>query len=267
VFVSVIVRSVRCFFSPYTFAIWFLLVLGAVVISPFGTYAPMSLETRAVFWAIIGAAGILLGHALHVICSRVMEQRHQITRATCETGLFTVLFSPFAYAMAVSMSDRLEAGVLTSARISFFVLIAAVMIRAMRRILQSDVVMENTGGALRPSGAALPPAPSVASPSPRLMRRLPDRVKGPILHLSARDHFVTVETPEGAYELRMRLRDAIDEMDNAEGLRTHRSHWVAEDAIVDARREEGRVVLVLKNGAEVPVSRKYRPDVEDSGLI
>lgn len=266
-FVSVIVQSVRCFFSPYTLAIWFLLVLGAVVISPFGTYAPMSLEARAVFWAVIGAAGILLGHALHTIFSRVMRQCYQITRAICETGVFTVLFSPFAYAMTVSMSDRLEAGVVTLARISFFVLIAAVMIRAMRRILQSDVVTENAGGPRQTSRAVLSPATPVASPSPRLMRRLPEGVKGPILHLSARDHFVTVETPEEAYELRMRLRDAIDEMDRVEGLRTHRSHWVTRDAIVDARREEGRVVLVLENGAEVPVSRRYRPDVEDTGLI
>lgn len=259
VFASLIMRALRYFFSPYTFSIWALLVFGAVVTSPFGTYAPMTLGMRAVFWAVVGAVGIVLGHIVHAMCRQAARDRGVSMRSGCEMVVFTALFSPIAYGLAVTMSDGLQTSAFTMARVSFFVLVAAVMIRALRRILQGGDIMGGADGAL--------PTSRTDTATPRLMRRLPEGVEGPILHLSARDHFVSVATPEGVHELRMRLRDAIDEMDSAEGLRTHRSHWVARGAIVDVRREEGRVVLVLENGTKVPVSRKYRPDLEASGVI
>jgi DNA-binding LytR/AlgR family response regulator len=53
----------------------------------------------------------------------------------------------------------------------------------------------------------------------------------------------------------MRLSDAIAELEGLEGAQTHRSWWVAKDAVEDARREGERVTLVVKGGVEAPVSR------------
>lgn len=55
----------------------------------------------------------------------------------------------------------------------------------------------------------------------------------------------------------MRLSDAIAELEGLEGAQTHRSWWVARDAIVDVERGDGRAVLKLKSGIEVPVSRTH----------
>ena len=103
--------------------------------------------------------------------------------------------------------------------------------------------------------------------SPRLHRRtdLPEDAK--LLRLSAKDHMVTVVTTQGERSLRMRFGDAIDEADPIEGLCTHRSHWVAYDAVSHCQEVDGKPQLVLVNGDAIPVSRKYRNALMDAGLL
>lgn len=104
-------------------------------------------------------------------------------------------------------------------------------------------------------------------PSPRLVRRLSPDFAEPILRLSVRDHFVDVVSLTGHEAIRMRFADAIDEMDTVIGYCTHRSHWVARNAIVGVKRENGKICLELINGDLVPVSRKYKPELEAVGLL
>ena len=63
----------------------------------------------------------------------------------------------------------------------------------------------------------------------------------------------------------MRLADAIAELDGIEGAQTHRSWWVAKAAVAGAERMEGRAVLTLKDGAEVPVSRGFAEGLRAAG--
>jgi DNA-binding LytR/AlgR family response regulator len=65
----------------------------------------------------------------------------------------------------------------------------------------------------------------------------------------------------------MRLSDAADELEGLEGAQVHRSWWVARDAIVEARRGDGRATLTLKDGSEVPVSRTYARQLRARGWI
>ena len=61
------------------------------------------------------------------------------------------------------------------------------------------------------------------------------------------------------------LADAVAELDGLEGAQTHRSWWVAQAAVAEARRADGRAVLVLKSGVEAPVSRTYVRALQDEG--
>ena len=63
----------------------------------------------------------------------------------------------------------------------------------------------------------------------------------------------------------MRLVDAIGELEGLEGAQTHRSWWVARDAVESARRDGDKVTLVLKGGAEAPVSRPNIKPLRDAG--
>lgn len=60
--------------------------------------------------------------------------------------------------------------------------------------------------------------------------------------------------------LLMRLADAIAETGGDTGMQVHRSHWVAYGAVEGLEREAGktpRLILVMSDGARVPVSRSH----------
>ncbi len=102
---------------------------------------------------------------------------------------------------------------------------------------------------------------------PRLVRRLPEGFEGEILRLTVRDHNVDVVTTTGVYTIRSRFSDAIAEMEPVYGHCTHRSHWVTEAAVAGVEKSGSKLYLRLNNDDLVPVSRKYRPELEDAGLI
>lgn len=109
------------------------------------------------------------------------------------------------------------------------------------------------------------PAPGAPAPSVRFNERLPAKLKGAVIYaVSAEDHYLRLHTSKGSDLILMRLADAISELEGLEGAQTHRSWWVAKDAVEGARREGDKVVLTLKGGAEAPVSRpNVRPLRED----
>lgn len=110
--------------------------------------------------------------------------------------------------------------------------------------------------------------PEIQLPEPpRLLKRFPEDKQSEVLYLMADDHFVDVHTYSGTRRLRMRFKDAINEMEGVEGYCSHRSYWVTRDAIKEAVKVNNAWRLVLVNGEQLPVSRKYQPDLEAAGLL
>lgn len=111
------------------------------------------------------------------------------------------------------------------------------------------------------------PDEAVEEPRPRLYHRLPTDFEGEIYRLTVRDHSVDVVTSEGTFTIRSRFTDAIAEMEPVPGHCTHRSHWVVDSTIVGVKKEAGKTYLRLRNGDQVPVSRKYKQHLVDDGLL
>ena len=65
----------------------------------------------------------------------------------------------------------------------------------------------------------------------------------------------------------MRLRDALSEIDVEQGMCVHRSHWVATNMIEKFDTVDGKEVVRLKCGREVPVGKKDRPELVKAGII
>lgn len=85
--------------------------------------------------------------------------------------------------------------------------------------------------------------------------------------ISSEDHYLRVHTSAGEHLFLERLATAIHLLEGSDGLQTHRSWWVAETGVKEARSQNGRIVLILKSGVEVPVSRTFSASVRDAGWV
>jgi len=106
------------------------------------------------------------------------------------------------------------------------------------------------------------------STPPKFLERLPLKLRGAeVWAVEAEDHYLRLHTSKGQDLILMRLADAVSELEGIEGAQVHRSWWVARDAIVDAKRGDGRATLTLKDDSEVPVSRTYAGLLRERGWI
>lgn len=85
--------------------------------------------------------------------------------------------------------------------------------------------------------------------------------------ISSEDHYLRVHTSAGEHLFLERLSTAVHALNGARGLQTHRSWWVAEAGVEQTKSANGRIVLILKSGAEAPVSRTYAPAVKEAGWV
>jgi len=130
------------------------------------------------------------------------------------------------------------------------------------RVLLITAVMTAIGMALESRTAP----PAAGDGPPRFLDRLPPRLRGAVIHaVQAEDHYLRVHTDRGSDLILMRLSDAVAELEGLEGARTHRSWWVARDAVQDVKRGDGRATLTLAGGLTVPVSRRHARALRQAG--
>ncbi len=131
------------------------------------------------------------------------------------------------------------------------------------------VVVTGTLSALNVFLARTPVQTHAALPGARPARfpdRLPFKLKGATIRaVSSEDHYLRIHTDRGSDLILMRLSDALTELEGLEGAQTHRSWWVARDAVEDVSRGDGRATLTLEGGIEVPVSRRYAKALRNAG--
>ena len=116
-----------------------------------------------------------------------------------------------------------------------------------------------SSGTPAPAAAADPAATDVPPPAakPRsVFDRLPRRLGSDLIYLTVDDHYVKAHTAAGSGIILMRFADAVAELRD-HGLQVHRSYWVASRYLKGLVQKEGRTVLRLTTGQEVPVSRTY----------
>lgn len=117
----------------------------------------------------------------------------------------------------------------------------------------------------RPAPVQTHAHPGGSAPA-RFLDRLPPKVRGATLHaVQAEDHYLRLHTDRGSDLILMRLSDAVAELEGLEGARTHRSWWVARDAVRGVSRGDGRAALTLEGGIVAPVSRRYARALREAG--
>ncbi len=251
------IHTIRsAFFSalkPFNFALWIILTAVLTVAGPFGTFETMSVGGRLVYWGAVVVASSVLGYQAAHISRLLTQRRHPFLTDVAASAVMAVTFGPLNLHLTRAMLASTGDPGPTLVEMMGYVAVIALAILTCRRLIPG---MEELN--------YLPRAHD--SNRPRLLRRLPPADQCRVLRLSSQGHFVDVITDRGATRLRMRLADAIDEMDGVSGYSTHRSHWVAESAIANVYKDQGKLQLRLSNGDSVPISRKYQPELEKAGF-
>jgi hypothetical protein len=88
-----------------------------------------------------------------------------------------------------------------------------------------------------------------------------------LIAVEAEDHYLRVHTDAGDELLTARFAEALAELSGAHGYQTHRSWWVAADAIEKVSWRRGSGEARLAGGLVAPVSRSHAPGLRQAGWI
>lgn len=241
-------------------ALWAGLSALLAVAGPFDTYRLLAPLPRFGYWAVVVGVSIALDHLFRrMMAGQTLPQR-LIERVGFALGLAALVhginllvfdgwsgWADFAYLAGVVwvVAAVVELGL----RLVF----------APNRGPSPEAQDEDTPTGSGP--AAVPP-----QQSPGFLRHVPAAMRGSLIRIEAQDHYLNVVTDAGSALVLMRFGDAVAELSEVAGARVHRSHWVAQAGVARPVRKEGRQFLLMRDGAEVPVSRANRAALRDLGL-
>ncbi len=225
-----------------------LALVGVVLalVGPFGTDT-LGLGLRLVYWIGGMVAGWLVLQAILLVMRPVAMRfglpfpLEYLLAVPMLAALGVVLIAVFGGNEGGAVSQLLFAQV-AALGLGIFLLFGLLYTLGARRNTTQPAAKE-------PPAKASPPLTDT-----RLHQRLPPAF-GPILALAVEDHYVTVIGPDAREMVLMNLVDAIAEAGETEGLRTHRSWWVAHGALTALKRDNRNMRAVLSNGSQAPVSR------------
>lgn len=226
-------------------ALWLLITVLCAITGPFGTHEALEPVQRFFYWAPVVAVSVLGS----LVPDRL--SRHGGWAVLAGWGLYILLIS----AMVLALNRMVFGG---WDGVGHYLYLAGTV----------GAVVIVINGLLWLVGAGRPPAQiSAQEPEARFLRRLPLADRAPLVRIEAQDHYLKVVTTKGSALILMRLGEAVEELEGANGLLVHRSHWVALSGVTAHQRKKGRDFLQMSDGAEVPVSRSNKAAAQAAGLF
>lgn len=231
---------------------WCLLAIVSLIVGltgPFGTYVGLALAERVVYWTFVVVGTFFVASFSLSLADRWLSRR-------------------IASQIAVGAIGALAAAI----PISMLVFVAGTVFGMAPRAM--DVANHYAQAAAITFGLTLlfsmlernKTKPSALA-TPSILDRLPETKRGALVRIGVHDHYVDVITDQGRHLVLMRLKDAIGETAPEDGLRVHRSHWVAKRGIEGSQRKHGRLFLRMTDGTTVPISRTYLKAARQAGLL
>lgn len=229
---------------------------GGVVLALTGAFGMdgVSLVFRLTYWTTVMLIGAAWGH----LCSRAVERFVDFDRRPwLSVLLLTAVISGPLSVMVWAVTTRFfdDDLALDWARLPHFLGPVALVTGVLSAL---NVFLSRAPAQTHAAAPGTAPA--------RFLARLPPKLRGATLRaVQSEDHYLRLHTDRGSDLILMRLSDAVAELEGLEGARTHRSWWVARDAVRDVRRGDGRATLLLDGGIEAPVSRRYARALRTAG--
>jgi hypothetical protein len=235
------------------------LVIGAIVIcvvaGPFHTLE-MPLPMRAGYWttAILTATAMSVTTITYAFAGPLAPRMPPLVRGLTASVLFSLIYAGFLVGLGMVFFPE-NTGLPRYLGFVGYTMPIAVGITVIVYLFQRDP--ENAEASTSGGGDA----------PPHILTRIKPGLGAQLTRLTMQDHYVEVFTDKGSQLVLMRFADALDEVAPTRGWRIHRSHWVAEAAMSDVRRSDGKTFVVMADGAELPISRTYLPKMRDAGVL
>ena len=246
-------------------------ILALAWLGPYGTYGDLTLPERLAYWGV-GVTAIWVPTSF---ATRLLHQAKWAARwptpLRALSGVFVAAAPGTLTVMALEAMLRDSpplASNLPRLFLSVFV-VAALIAVPVNAILESRASAEEDEGKASEGAASdiAGTAPSPPGADGQFLARIPPELGKDLLYVKAEDHYLRVRTPLGSALLLMRMSDAEAELSALDGLRVHRSYWIARGAVSGVDREPNRTWLLLSDGARIPISRSYLPNVRRAGWL
>ena len=236
-----------------------ILAVTVTVVAPFGTGERMGPALRLLYWCAIVASHAAIAIFIVVAVSYALRPRVDLRWARLlAAGCAAALPLALVQTALARLLGGMPLTVSTIAATSFSTLVITLAVTTIVGLLQDDS-----------SSAGTPATDMPARPAMRavaFLERLPPSIGRDLVSLSMQDHYIDVRTARGSTLVLLRFSDAVRELDGADGLQIHRSHWVARSAVARLHRDEGRLLVELLDGRHLPVSRSFAAAVRGAGF-
>ncbi len=240
-------------------------------------FAPLG--TRFAFWAAVVLPGSVLGFVMQ---TAVSAWGGLAGLRWAEVALVALLVSlPHSFVVIVASALFFGIGEITPLLVVNFwlaVFVVTLVLTAINRLAATDEPHSlapplsapalafpeaASAGPVPPSSEAAPPALLPQVPALLAEKLAPPLRCGQLIAIEAEDHYLRIHTDCGSDLVLMRMSDACALMEDAAGLRVHRSWWVAQAAVEGQSRSGSRVELAVTGGLAVPVSRALHRTLRD----
>ena len=228
--------------------------LGAI--GPFGS-EDFPVARRFAYWINNLVGGGLIGIVIDQFVGRWLQSpwRRVVLVSLLMTPLVT-LFVLASSGVMLRVTPHLD---------DYVALLWQVLVIALPAMAARELVWRKPEPRVETRTIVVPPLPEAEA---AFRRRLSaKRRTARLIAVEAYDHYLRVHTDQGEELITLRFADALEELALAHGYRTHRSWWVAANAIevVSWRRGVGEARLAC--GLVAPVSRGQAPVLKEAGWL
>ncbi|OCJ11247.1 histidine kinase [Rhizobium sp. AC27/96] len=247
--------------SPRFWATFVAIVLIFAISGPYGTFARLMPGARLGYWLALHAMAWSIAILFSVAAEILLRERMTSMFARMMTGS---IIAALPIGFGIGLVDLAFFGTVPTLASSLRQALSSIPLCFLFCLLTYLTMHQQIAiAAERPTGAQ--PAPSAAkmaeikqqSSQPPILSRLKPENRGALIRLSVRDHYTEVVTSRGRELILLRFGDALMEIGDTEGLRLHRSHWIAADHVAGLKRDNGKLFVLTHDGLEMPVSRPY----------
>lgn len=243
---------IKLLFAPQNLIIIFFMLIALVFSGPSGAFEQLTISKSFVFFACWIFYSILAFYSGLLLANRFFGATDEffalsgiivvILMITIGGSYFSWILGSHRYFPEVTVPAILATLVTSTSIISFFYW----------RNVRTVVVF------FKLHNVKFHPIFSRKKTIDSLLFRAPYSKRNRPIRLEAQNQYTNLVMKNSETLIRISITKAVKEMDVTNGMRIHRSHWVAFERISEITKKNRSTFVIMDDGSKVPVSKKNR---------